>query len=131
MKQYINHVLLYTFVNASNIINMLCQPSVSLTLRISKDFSITVWLNDTKLEKSELKWLFGHNKGKLKHWSQLNNLIARYAIDIVEPENTSICQTIAYSTLVNLLIMFLVVIFCLNKNYYYVVNLMHKDTVLI
>ena len=76
VKQYTNHVLLYKLVNASN---MLCQPSVCFTLRISEDLSVTVWLNDTKLEQSELTWLFGHTKGKLKLWSQLNNLIARYA----------------------------------------------------
>ena len=96
VKQYTNHVLLYTLVNASN---MLCQPSVYFALRISEDLSVTVWLNDTKLEQSELTWLFGHTKGKLQLWSQLNNLIARYAIDIVEPENTSKCQTIADSLL--------------------------------
>ena len=96
VKQYTNHVLLYTLVNASN---MLCQPSVYFALRISEDLSVTLWLNDTKLEQSELTWLFGHTKGKLQLWSQLNNLIARYAIDIVEPENTSKCQTIADSLL--------------------------------
>ena len=78
---------------------MLCQPSVYFALRISEDLSVTVWLNDTKLEQSELTWLFGHTKGKLQLWSQLNNLIARYAIDIVKPENSSKCQTIADSLL--------------------------------
>ena len=47
-----------------------------------------------------IKWLFGHNKGKLQLWSQLNNMPARYAIHIVELENTSSkCQTIADVTL--------------------------------
>ena len=66
---------------------------------LDPDLSVTVWLNDIKLEERELKWLFGHTKGKLQLWSQLNNLLARYAIYIVEPENNSKCQTIADSLL--------------------------------
>ena len=71
------------------------RSSVCFSLRTFHDLSVSIWINDIKLHHSELSWLLGHTKGKLALWSQLSNLLTRYASNIVEPDSVSTCHTIA------------------------------------
>ena len=62
-------------------------PSVCFSLRIFHDLLVSIWINGIKLKQSELAWLLGHTKGQLTLWSQLSNLLTRYASNIVEPDS--------------------------------------------
>ena len=71
------------------------RPSVCFSLRIVHNLSVSKWINDIKLHHIELLWLLGHTKAKLTLWSQLSNLLTRYAGNIVEQDSVSTCHTIA------------------------------------
>ena len=92
MRQDDHQVLLYKLHQEFSV--TYC-PSVCFSLRIFHDLSVSIWINDIKLHHSELSWLLGHTKGKLTLWSQLSNLLTRYASNIVEQDSVSKCDTIA------------------------------------
>ena len=89
MRQDDHQVLLYKLHSVTY------RPNVCFSLRIFHDLSVSIWINDIKLHHSELSWLLGHTKGKLTLWSQLSNLLTRYASNIVEQDSVSTCHTIA------------------------------------
>ena len=58
--------------------------TISLIIRILPDMSISVFIGDEKLPGSELKWALSHTRGKLKYWSQLENIFIKYSSRTVE-----------------------------------------------
>ena len=92
MRQDDHQVLLYKLHQEFSVTY---RPNVCFSLRIFHDLSVSIWINDIKLHHSELSWLLGHTKGKLTLWSQLSNLLTRYASNIVEQDSVSTCHTIA------------------------------------
>ena len=80
-----------------HIIHWFCANNLCImcfSLWIVHDLSVFIWINDIKLHLSELSWLLGYTKGKLALWSQLSNLLTRYASNIVEPDSLSTCHII-------------------------------------
>ena len=48
--------------------------SVSITIRIYNNTTLSVWINNAKLLQSALDWILSHNKSSLQLWSQLHNI---------------------------------------------------------
>ena len=50
---------------------------VTFVLRVIDDMTVYVFLNGDKLSDSEFSWDLSHSNGKLKYWSQLDNILTR------------------------------------------------------
>ena len=87
MSKYIeDHVLLYKLNHSDDTSR---SVSVSLTIRIYKNMTLSVWINNTKLLQSTLDWILSHTKSYLQLWSQLHNIVSRYSIDTPDVDVTS------------------------------------------
>ena len=51
---------------------------VTFVLRVIDDMTVYVFINRDKLPDSEFSWALSHSNGKLKYWSQLDNILSRY-----------------------------------------------------
>jgi len=69
--------------------------SVSLTIRVYKNMTISVWINNTKLLQNSLDWILSHTKSELQLWSQLHNIVSRYSIDAPDVDATSSARSLA------------------------------------
>ena len=58
-----DHVLLYKLNHSDDTSR---SVSVSLTIRIYKNMTLSVWINNTKLLQSTLDWILSHNKSSLQ-----------------------------------------------------------------
>ena len=52
--------------------------SFTFVLRVIDDMTVYVFINRDKLPDSEFSWALSHSNGKLKYWSQLDNILSRY-----------------------------------------------------
>ena len=84
-----DHVLLYKLNHSDDTYR---SVSVSLTIRIYKNMTLSVWINNTKLLQSTLDWNLSHTKSSLQLWSQLHNIVSRYSIDPPDVDVTSCPQ---------------------------------------
>ena len=46
--------------------------------RVIDDMTVHAFINGNKLPDSEFSWALSHSNGKLKYWSQLDNILSRY-----------------------------------------------------
>ena len=51
---------------------------VTFVLRVIDDLTVYVFINWDKLPDSEFSWALSHSNGKLKYWSQLDNILSIY-----------------------------------------------------
>ena len=51
---------------------------VTVVLRVLDDMTVYVFINGEKLPDSAFRWALTHSNGKLKYWSQLDNILNRY-----------------------------------------------------
>ena len=51
---------------------------VTFVLRVIDDMTVYVFINGDKLSDSEFSRALPHSNGKLKYWSQLDNILSRY-----------------------------------------------------
>ena len=51
---------------------------VTYVLRVIDDMTVYVFINGNKLPDSEFSWALSHSNGKLRYWSQLDNILSRY-----------------------------------------------------
>ena len=51
---------------------------VTVVLRVLDDMTVYVFINGEKLPDSAFRWALSHSNGKLKYWSQLDNILSRY-----------------------------------------------------
>lgn len=85
-------MLLYKLDNDSS---ELCLPIVCFAMRVMRDMSVIVWINNIRLEPTQLHPILGHTQNKLTLWSQLHNLLVHYAKHITAPDVTSKCRAIS------------------------------------
>ena len=89
-----DHVLLYKLNHSDDTSR---SVSVSLTIRIYKNMTLSVWINNTKLLQSTLDWILSHTKSSLQLWSQLHNIVSRYSIDTPDVDVTSSSKALAHN----------------------------------
>ena len=82
-----NHVLLYKLNHSDDTSR---SVSVSLTIHIYKNMTLSVGINNIKLFQRALDWILSHTKSSLQLWSQLHNIVSRYSIDTPEVDVTSL-----------------------------------------
>ena len=70
---------------------------MSLTIRIYKNMTVSVWINNTKLLQSTLDWILSHTKSSLQLWSQLHNIVSRYSIDTPDVDVTFSSKALAHN----------------------------------
>ena len=51
---------------------------VTFVLRVIDDMTVYVFINGDKLADSEFSCALSHSNGKLKYWSQLDNILSKY-----------------------------------------------------
>ena len=76
-----NNLLLYC-LHGQNDLDI--GVSCSMTIRILPDMTIRVFIDGQMLSNRELHWALSHTKGKLKLWSQLENMLSRYGTDALD-----------------------------------------------
>lgn len=89
-----DHVLLYSLDHVNNRDYHLCVP---LTVRILRDMSVVIFINDKKLPQCELNWALSHTNGYIHYWSQLDNVLIRYHGQTVEICAATKCKMVAQS----------------------------------
>ena len=89
-----DHVLLYKLNHSDDTSR---SVSVSLAIRIYKNMTFSVWINNTKLLQSTLDWMLSHTKSSLQLWSQLHNIVSRYSIDTPDVDVTSSSKALAHN----------------------------------
>ena len=89
-----DHVLLYKLNHSDDTSR---SVSVSLTIRIYKNMTLSVWINNTKLLQSTLDWILSHTKSSLQLWSQLHNIVSRYSIDTPDVDVTSSSKALTHN----------------------------------
>ena len=70
---------------------------MSQTIRIYKNMSLSVWINNTKLLQKALDWILSHTQSSLQLWSQLHNIVSRYSIDTPDVDVTSSSKSLAHN----------------------------------
>lgn len=85
-----DHVLLYKLKHSEDASRSL---AVSLTIRVYKNMSLSVWISNTKLVS--LDWILSHTQSRLLFWSQLYNIVSRYSIDTPDVDVTSTSKSLA------------------------------------
>ena len=58
---------------------------VTFVLRVIDDMTVYVFINGDKLPDSESSWALSHSNGKLKYWSQLDNILSSYFTGVTYP----------------------------------------------
>ena len=89
-----DHVFLYKLNHSDDTSR---SVSVSLTIHIYKNMTLSVWINNTKLLQSTLDWILSHTKSSLQLWSQLHNIVSRYSIDTPDVDVTSSSKALAHN----------------------------------
>ena len=89
-----DHVLLYKLNHSDDASRFV---SVSLTIRIYKNMTRSMWINNTKLLQSTLDLILSHTKSSLQLWSQLHNIVSGYSIDTPDVDVASSSKALAHN----------------------------------
>ena len=94
-----DHILLYKLEHTEDTDR---SVAVAVTIRLLQDMTVSVFLRGEKLPGSELNWALSHTDGKLRLWSQLDNILARYVMGDVTSINCSSRSKMIASTVESL-----------------------------
>ena len=94
-----DHILLYKLEHTEDTDRSIV---VAVTIRLLQDMTVSLFLRVEKLPGSELNWTLSQTDRKLRLWSQLNNILARYAMGDVTSINYSSRSKMIASTVESL-----------------------------
>ena len=85
VRQYDNHILVYTLSDAENIHRL---PTIRFALCILEDMYMMLFINGILIHTSQLAWITGHTNNVLTLWTQLFEIIRRFKT-VPEPDIVS------------------------------------------